>query len=145
MKHLIMSKLFRGIVTAGAVFGLVASQAGAQGTVSPDEAREIAKEAYIFHYPLVMYYRTMYLQAIDPESGVGFGEWLHLGTSSPEDTDIVSPPSCAKRAREIAVLPAPDGDDSTNNRPRRPIKGACTRTSPTRRSAPARETARSTP
>ena len=66
----------------------------AQGKVTPDEAKKIAKEAYIFNYPLVMYYRTMYLQAIDTKSksySGGFGKWLHLGTSSPKDTDIVSP------------------------------------------------------
>ena len=36
----------------------------------------------------------MYLQAIDETSksySGGFGKWLHLGTSSPKDTDIVSP------------------------------------------------------
>ena len=62
--------------------------------VTPDEAKAIAKEAYIFNYPLVMMYRTMYLQAIDTKSksySGGFGKWLHLGTSSPKDTDIVSP------------------------------------------------------
>jgi len=67
---------------------------GAEGQVTPDDARAIAKEVYIFNYPLVMYYRTMYLQAIDTTSSSysgGFGEWLHLGTSSPRDTDIVSP------------------------------------------------------
>ena len=61
---------------------------------TPEEARAIAKEAYIFNYPLVMMYRTMYLQAIDTTSesySGGFGSWLHLGTSSPKDTDIVSP------------------------------------------------------
>jgi hypothetical protein len=61
---------------------------------TPEEARAIAKEAYIFNYPLVMMYRTMYLQAIDTASksySGGFGSWLHLGTSSPRDTDIVSP------------------------------------------------------
>jgi hypothetical protein len=66
----------------------------AQGKVTPDEARKIAKEAYIFNYSMVMMYRTMYLQAIDPKSksySGGFGKWLHLGTSSPKDTDIVSP------------------------------------------------------
>ena len=65
-----------------------------QSQVSPDEAKAIAKEAYIFSYPLVMMYRTMYLQAIDTQStsySGGFGKWLHLGTSSPKDTDIVSP------------------------------------------------------
>jgi len=64
------------------------------GQLTPDEAKAIAKEAYIFTYPLVMMYRTMYLQAIDTKStsySGGFGKWLHLGTSSPKDTDIVSP------------------------------------------------------
>jgi hypothetical protein len=62
--------------------------------VTPEQARAIAREAYIFHYPLVMYYRTMYRQAIDRTSKTytgGFGEWLHAGMSSPDDTDIVSP------------------------------------------------------
>ena len=62
--------------------------------LTPAEAKAIAKEAYIFNYPMVMMYRTMWLQAIDPESksySGGFGKWLHLGTSSPKDTDIVSP------------------------------------------------------
>jgi hypothetical protein len=40
----------------------------AQDKVTPDEAKKIAKEAYIFNYPLVMMYRTMYLQAIDTKS-----------------------------------------------------------------------------
>ena len=66
----------------------------ANKALTPDEARAIAQEAYIFNYPLVMYYRTMYLQAIDPTSksyNGGFGKWLHLGTSTPKDTDIVAP------------------------------------------------------
>ena len=53
---------------------------------TPAEVRAIAKEAYIFNYPLVMMYRTMYLQAIDEASksySGGFGKWWHLGTSSP--------------------------------------------------------------
>ena len=73
---------------------LLTTHAWAQDKVTPAEARKIAREAYIFNYPLVMYYRTMYLQAIDPKSrsySGGFGKWLHLGTSSPKDTDIVTP------------------------------------------------------
>ena len=66
-----------------------------EGTaITPDEAKAIAKEAYVFAYPLVMIYRTMYVQALDTKSksySRGFGKWLHLGTSSPKDTDIVSP------------------------------------------------------
>jgi len=48
-----------------------------------------AKEAYIFAYPLVMNYRTMYMQAIKGDRR--FGKWLHLGLASPADTDIVTP------------------------------------------------------
>ena len=75
------------------VFAFIAPS-WAEEKVTADEARKIAKEAYIFTYPLVMMYRTMYLQAIDTKSksySGGFGKWLHLGTSSPKDTDIVSP------------------------------------------------------
>jgi hypothetical protein len=60
----------------------------------PSDAKATAKEAYIFTYPLVMYYRTMYLQAIDTSASSysgGFGRWLNLGTATPQDTDIVSP------------------------------------------------------
>ncbi len=62
--------------------------------MKPSQAKAIAKEAYIFTYPLVMYYRTMYMQAIDASSssyGGGFGKWLNLGTATPQDTDIVTP------------------------------------------------------
>lgn len=51
--------------------------------------RAIAKEAYVFTYPLVMNYRTMYAQAIDGDGE--FGKWVHFGLSSPKDTDIVTP------------------------------------------------------
>ena len=73
---------------------LFATNSWAQDKVTPAEARKIAREAYIFNYPLVMYYSTMYNQAIDTKSksySGGFGKWLHLGTSSPKDTDIVAP------------------------------------------------------
>jgi hypothetical protein len=73
---------------------LSAPNGWAQDKLAPAEAKKIAKEAYIFNYPLVMMYRTMYLQAIDTKSksySGGFGKWLHLGTSSPKNTDIVTP------------------------------------------------------
>jgi hypothetical protein len=62
-----------------------APQDEAQATLTADEARAIAKEAYIFNYSMVMMYRTMYVQAIDTTSksySGGFGKWLHLGTST---------------------------------------------------------------
>lgn len=50
-----------------------------------------AKDAYIFSYPMVMMYRSMHLQALNTKSGVGMGNWLHLGLSVPQDTTIVTP------------------------------------------------------
>ena len=85
-----MKSIFTAIFLAAFASGFAPTATA----VTAKEAREIAKEAYIFNYPLVMMYRTMYLQAIDPQSksySGGFGKWLHLGTSSPKDTDIVSP------------------------------------------------------
>ena len=58
------------------------------------DLRTAARDSYIFTYPLVMMYRTMYVQAIDgtsPSFSGGMGEWLHLGVASPADTDIVTP------------------------------------------------------
>ena len=91
-----MSISARVVLNAIAVlcFCMFGSIAFAEDKVTPEEARAIAKEAYIFNYSMVLMYRTMYLQAIDKQSpsfSGGFGKWLHLGMSSPEDTDIVSP------------------------------------------------------
>jgi len=58
------------------------------------ELRAAARDSYIFTYPLVMMYRTMYLQAVDessPSFSGGMGKWLHLGVATPADTDIVTP------------------------------------------------------
>jgi hypothetical protein len=57
--------------------------------IDPQSARGLAKVAYVFTYPLVMNYRTMFMQAIDGDKAMG--RWLHLGLSSPADTDIVTP------------------------------------------------------
>ena len=105
MNRLINQNLHWRLIAAGLCLVFLASCSPApdqaqsktnetQNTLTSDEARAIAKEAYTYYYPLVLYYRTMYLQAIDPfsdEPGVGFGNWLHLGTSTPQDTDIVAP------------------------------------------------------
>jgi hypothetical protein len=77
-----------------AICALFVSNSAVADPITPDEARAIAKDAYIFNYSMVMMYRTMYIQSIDTTSksySGGFGKWLNLGTSSPKDTDIVSP------------------------------------------------------
>lgn len=68
---------------------LFSFSAAVSAAPSPQEIRAIAKDAYIFSYPVVMNYRTMYMQAIEGDRE--FGKWLHLGLASPADTDIVTP------------------------------------------------------
>ena len=76
-------------VASAAVFGPAVA-----ATVPPAEVRRIAKDAFVFSYPLVLHYRTMYRQAIDPRAKEyvgGFGTYRHYGMSSPENKDIVTP------------------------------------------------------
>lgn len=82
-------KLTLAAILALGVLAVMPAPAVAQKVVTPDRARAIAKEAYIFTYPVVMNYRTMYMQAIKGDRA--FGKWLHLGLSSPADKDIVTP------------------------------------------------------
>ena len=73
-------------LVAVSIMGVTFADIAAQDA---EEIRSVAKDAYIFNYPLVMNYRTMYMQAIDGDRE--FGKWLHLDLSSPKDTDIVTP------------------------------------------------------
>ena len=60
------------------------------GDVTADEAYAIAKDAYIFSFPLNYYYRTLYSQVLDPNnkrSLGGFGKWRHDGLATPADKE----------------------------------------------------------
>lgn len=89
--------LFSGIAAASGI-GRVAAQvlphpADAPQTSAAD-TRQIARDAYLFAYPLVLYYRTMYRQAIDAKSPTyagGFGHWAHVRPATPATKDIVTP------------------------------------------------------
>jgi hypothetical protein len=90
--------LFTGIAAASGI-GRAAAQvpprpAGNVPKVGAADARAIAKDAYIFAYPLVLYYRTMYRQAIDTKSPSytgGFGRWAHRKPATPAAKDIATP------------------------------------------------------
>ena len=51
-----------------AIVCLGASGAAAADKITTDEAKAIAEEAYVFAYPMLENYRTMYVQAIDRQS-----------------------------------------------------------------------------
>ena len=64
------------------------------GSITPDEAQKIAKDAYIFAFPLNYYYRTIYAQIIDPnnkKSLGGFGKWRHDSLATPNDKETTMP------------------------------------------------------
>lgn len=66
-----------------------ATGAATQDALSAQQAKTIVRDSYVFTHPLVMNYRTIYMQAIKGDGR--FGKWLQLGLSSPADTDIVTP------------------------------------------------------
>lgn len=67
----------------------------AADAISPKEASAIAEEAYIYAFPMMENYRTMYVQAIDktaPGYGGPFNQLVHKTTLlGPEFKDIVRP------------------------------------------------------
>ncbi|WP_345812270.1 DUF1254 domain-containing protein [Paraburkholderia sp. PREW-6R] len=64
-------------------------------TASPEEARAIAKEAFLYAYPMLFNYKTLYQQAIDPHSKSyigGFGKFRNYAQPyGPENKEIVTP------------------------------------------------------
>lgn len=83
------------LVTLGAVS--VTDMAHADATAKPDQARAIAQEAYIYGYPVVEGYKTLYAQAVD-KGGPNFkAPFNQIGNTAavftPRDTAIITPNS----------------------------------------------------
>ena len=68
-----------------------------EATLTPKEATQIAKEAYVYGFPLVLNYKTMYDYAVDKKSPEYKGDFNELGcvarVFTPEDRAIISPNS----------------------------------------------------
>ena len=75
----------------------IVSVTGCRQEIKPtaNEAREIAREAYIYGFPLVVNYKTMYLYAIDKDSPEYKGPFNELACTArlftPEDKAVVTP------------------------------------------------------
>ena len=73
------------------------SKPTAESSLSPAEARQIAKEAYIYGFPMAANYQTMYKQAIDTTNRDYRGTFNTLNSSksvaTPEDKFVVTPNS----------------------------------------------------
>jgi hypothetical protein len=73
------------------------SDSTTQNGLTPQDARQIAKEAYIYGFPMVVNYQTMYKQAIDKASPDYKGPFNTLNSArsvaTPEDKFVVTPNS----------------------------------------------------
>jgi hypothetical protein len=85
------------IAHAVALFSLVPFTAGAQTTLSPAEARAIAKEAYIYGFPIVDNYRIQYAYFVDTKNPEYKAPWNQIKNIprvfTPEDKAIQTPNS----------------------------------------------------
>lgn len=75
---------------AASLFLAAALPLGAADALTADEVRKLAKEAYVFGYPLIENYRTMFFFAVDkssPEYRGPFNTFIHMGRPySPVDS-----------------------------------------------------------
>ena len=84
-----------GVLRAIALAILVSTPAAKAQDLTPDEARAIAAEAWLYSYAPIQGYQTMYNQTVNtdfPGFVGGFNQFRHYARSAtPADTDIVSP------------------------------------------------------
>jgi hypothetical protein len=84
-----------GLLRAVALAVLVSTAAAKAQDLTPDEARDIAAEAWLYSYAPIQGYKTMYNQAVNtdfPGYVGGFNRFRHYSRpATPADTDIVTP------------------------------------------------------
>lgn len=115
--------LFSLILSVGCKNSPNSSASSSSATLNTEEAREIAKEAYVYGLPLVLNYKTFYANAINKNSGDYKGEINHMSCEArlytPEDKAIVTvnsdTPYCmywSDVRTEPVVVSVPDIDPS---------------------------------
>ncbi|WP_443217378.1 DUF1254 domain-containing protein [Pseudomonas sp. MF4836] len=102
---------------------LLSGAASAEFSASPDEARTIAKEAYLYGFPVVEMYKTLYTQAVDSKGSNFKAPFNQIGNTAqvftPKDTAFVTPNSDTPYSfvwldlrREPVVLTLPPIEES---------------------------------
>ena len=76
---------------------LISPSFALESKLTPKEAQQIAKEAYIYGFPLVLNYKTMYNYAVDKKSPDYKGDfndlWCSANVYTPQDRAVVTPNS----------------------------------------------------
>ena len=79
------------------LIGLLLNSCNLKNDLTPDQAKEIAKEAYIYGFPLVVNYKTLYAYTLDKNSIEYKGEFntksCEARVYTPNDKAIVTPNS----------------------------------------------------
>ena len=82
-------------VVVGFVVAMFAANPASAQTLSPSEAKAIAADAYLYAYPMLYNYKTLFQQTADPSfPGYigGFNRYRHYSRGfTPGDKDIVTP------------------------------------------------------
>ena len=115
------------IIAVAAIVYLIPAFASAQNvSPAPAEVKSIAEDAYIFAYPMLYGYQTLYTQTQDstfPGYIGGFGQYRHYArAATPADLDIVTPNNDTTYSwawldlrREPIVFQTPDIDEGRYN------------------------------
>jgi len=97
MKHHFISTLL--LLLPAALFlsacGKSPEPGAAQGDLTPEEAQNIAKEAYLYGFPMVMNYKTMWNYAVDKDNPEYKGPFNEVSCEArlftPDDKAVVTP------------------------------------------------------
>jgi hypothetical protein len=94
--HMLVSRLLITLAFA-LVAGLALNPTAHAADITPDEARAIAKEAYIYGFPLVDNYRCEYSYFVDRQDPDFKAPWNHIANIprvfTPADTAVQTPNS----------------------------------------------------
>lgn len=86
-----------GVIACGRTEPAATKQPGIVVSATPEEARQIAREAFVYGFPLVTNYETMYKQAIDSTNRDYRAPFNVIGRTSgvatPDDKFVVTPNS----------------------------------------------------
>jgi hypothetical protein len=117
---------FATLLIVGLVAGALSYFPGQAQSLSTKEVKQIAEDAYIFAYPMLYGYQTLYTQTQDttfPGYIGGFGQYRHYArAATPADLDIVTPNNDTTYSwawldlrREPIVFQTPDIDEGRYN------------------------------
>ncbi len=92
-----LKTILPAMIALTAVFGFTDKTVTTASNLSPEEAQVIAAEAYVYGFPMVISYKTMYAYSVDKKSSEYKGPFNHVVCEArvytPDDKVVVTPNS----------------------------------------------------